>query len=166
MLALGVTLLMIGGEFDLSVGSVLGLSALLVPLLVLRGLPPVFAILIGLGVGALIGSIHGALVTVTHAPSLIVTLGGLMFWRGVVFALTGGFLVPVDYSGARLPHFFGLLAGISSLAFVAGRSGAIAERDACTHALRQLGIRHRGQFCHCSSIRDPRKAGEDHPHLC
>jgi simple sugar transport system permease protein len=96
VLALGVTLLMIGGEFDLSVGSVLGLSALLVPLLVLRGIPPAFAILIGLGVGAVIGSIHGALVTVTHAPSLIVTLGGLMFWRGAVFALTGGFLVPVD----------------------------------------------------------------------
>jgi len=96
VLALGVTLLMIGGEFDLSVGSVLGLTALLVPLLVLHGVHPALAMVIGVGVGALIGALHGIIVTLTHAPSLIVTLGGLMFWRGVVFALTGGFLVPVD----------------------------------------------------------------------
>src|SRR5262245_18966970 len=96
IVALGVTMLMIGGEFDLSVGSVLGLTALLVPLLVLRGVPAIVAVPMGLGAGALIGAINGVLVTVTQAPSLIITLGALLFWRGVVFALTGGFPVAVD----------------------------------------------------------------------
>lgn len=96
IVAVGITLLMIGGEFDLSVGSVLGLSALLVPLLVQHGLPPVLAILIGLAAGACIGALNGVIVTTTQAPSLIVTLAGLLFWRGVVFGLTGGFPVPVD----------------------------------------------------------------------
>ena len=87
---------MIGGEFDLSVGSVLGLAALTVPLLILNGVGALPAILLGLGVAAVIGIINGLLVTYTMAPSLIVTLGGLMFYRGIVFALTGGFPVQVD----------------------------------------------------------------------
>jgi len=111
VLALGVTLLMIGGEFDLSVGSVLGLSALLVPLLVLHGVYPAIAIIIGLAAGALIGALHGVLVAMTKAPSLIVTLGGLMFWRGIVFALTGGFLVPVDTHSAVFRIFSASWAG-------------------------------------------------------
>ncbi|HEU4782454.1 MAG TPA: ABC transporter permease [Ktedonobacterales bacterium] len=96
IVAIGVTLLMIGGEFDLSVGSVLGLAALTVPLLIQNGIAPILAILIGLAVAAVIGIINGLLVTYTMAPSLIVTLGGLMFYRGIVFALTGGFPVEVD----------------------------------------------------------------------
>lgn len=96
IVAIGVTLLMIGGEFDLSVGSVLGLAALTVPLLVQHGITPILSILIGLAVAAVIGIVNGLLVTYTMAPSLIVTLGGLMFYRGVVFALTGGFPVEVD----------------------------------------------------------------------
>ena len=96
IVALGVTLLMVAGEFDLSVGSVLGLSALLVPLLVQKGVPPTLAILLGLLAAAAVGASSALIVTYTQAPSLIVTLGAMMFWRGVIFALTGGFPVPVQ----------------------------------------------------------------------
>ncbi len=96
IVAFGVTLLMIAGEFDLSVGSVLGLSALSVPLMMSVGVPALPAILLGFVIAASIGAINGMLVTRTRAPSFIVTLGALFFWRGVVLMLTGGFPVRVD----------------------------------------------------------------------
>lgn len=96
IVAFGVTLLMIAGEFDLSIGSVLGLSALSVPLMMSAGIPAVLAILIGFAIAATIGAINGVLVTRTRAPSFIVTLGALFFWRGVVLMLTGGFPVRVN----------------------------------------------------------------------
>jgi simple sugar transport system permease protein len=96
IVAFGVTLLMIAGEFDLSVGSVLGLCALSVPLMMSVGVPAIPAILIGFLIAASIGAINGVLVTRTRAPSFIVTLGALFFWRGVVLMLTGGFPVRVN----------------------------------------------------------------------
>src|ERR1700752_3412617 len=91
IVAFGITILMIAGEFDLSVGSVLGLCALSVPLMMSVGVPAIPAILIGFVIAATIGAINGVLVTRTRAPSFIVTLGALFFWRGVVLMLTGGF---------------------------------------------------------------------------
>jgi simple sugar transport system permease protein len=56
------------------------------------------AILIGFLAGALIGLIHGLIVTLTQIPSLIVTLASLMVWRSVVLIMTKGFPVSVDQS--------------------------------------------------------------------
>jgi simple sugar transport system permease protein len=96
ILAMPVTLLMIAGEFDLSVGSVLGLCSVLVPwLMVTWTVPPIVSVLIALAVALLIGYLHGSLVHKLRIPSFIVTLAGLLFWRGVVFVLTQGFPVRV-----------------------------------------------------------------------
>lgn len=113
IVALGVTLLMTAGEFDLSVGSVLGLSALSVPLLMSVGVPAVIAVLAGLLIAAAIGALNGILVTRTGAPSLIVTLGALFFWRGVVLMLTGGFPVRVDQSEPLFILFSARIAGVN-----------------------------------------------------
>lgn len=96
VVAVGVTLLMIAGRFDISVGSTLGLSALSVPLLMEYGMPALPAVVAGLVVAAVVGLTNGLIVTYTLAPSLIITLGAMMVWRGVIFALTKGFPVPVN----------------------------------------------------------------------
>lgn len=96
IVAIGVTILMIGGEFDLSVGSVLGVSSVTVPWLAERGWPVAAAIPVALLVAISIGLLNGIVVNRTRIPSFIVTLGALFWWRGVLFAVTRGFPISVD----------------------------------------------------------------------
>jgi simple sugar transport system permease protein len=96
MVAVGVTMLMVSGEFDLSVGSVLGVAAALVVVWLNAGWPAPLAIFAALIVCGGIGVLNGILVTRLGIHSLIVTLGGLMFYRAVVLAITGGFPIRFD----------------------------------------------------------------------
>lgn len=91
IIAVGVATLMIAGQFDLSVGSVYGLSAAIVVLVVNTGVPGWAALPIVMLFGLVVGTINGLLVTRLEIHSLIITLGGLMFWRGVLLAITEGF---------------------------------------------------------------------------
>lgn len=107
ILAMPVTLLMIAGEFDLSVGSVLGLCSVLVPWLIVTWfVPPILSIAIAFAVALSIGYLHGSVVRRLRIPSFIVTLAGLLFWRGVVFVLTQGFPVRVPRDEVWLFHVF------------------------------------------------------------
>jgi simple sugar transport system permease protein len=89
IVAMAVTALMIAGEFDLSIGSILGFSSMIVAWLITRADCPAFlAILSGLVAGTLMGVINGVIVATTQVPSFVVTLGAMLFWRGVGFVLT------------------------------------------------------------------------------
>lgn len=95
IIGIGATLLMIGGEFDLSVGSIIGITSLIVlSPIVLYGWAPWQAILLTLAVAILLGWINGTLVNATGLPSFIVTLAFLYIYRGLTLvvtrALTGG----------------------------------------------------------------------------
>lgn len=103
LVAVGVTLLMIAGEFDLSVGSVLGVSAMVFALMAQAGIPHLLAFLAALALAAAIGALNGWVVTRGRLPSFIVTLGSMMFWRGVLLAVTGGF--PIAYEEQSLLMF-------------------------------------------------------------
>jgi simple sugar transport system permease protein len=97
IVAMGVTLLMIAGHFDLSVGSVLGVSSVIAPYLMLHyGTNPLLAVLCSVGAAISIGLVNGLLVVVTRIPSFIVTLGTLYIWRSVLLRITEGFPVQVD----------------------------------------------------------------------
>jgi simple sugar transport system permease protein len=86
IIAIPVGLLMIAGEFDLSVGSVLATSSMVVAVSVSEfGLPPIFGVVLALGFGLGVGFLNGYLVVKTGLPSFIVTLVTL-------FALAGGSL--------------------------------------------------------------------------
>jgi len=91
ILAMGVGLLMIAGEFDLSVGSNFVLSAYLMAVLFNNGLPVIPAMLLALVAGGFIGLINGLLVIKTGIPSFIASLGSMMFWRGILLVLSQGF---------------------------------------------------------------------------
>jgi simple sugar transport system permease protein len=89
ILAVAVALLMIGGEFDLSVGSVIGVSGMTVMLLTVEAgwsLGP--AIAAALLLGAAIGMANGLLVVRTGVPSFLVTLGTLFVLRGLTIAMS------------------------------------------------------------------------------
>lgn len=92
VIAIPMTLLMISGHFDLSAGSVLGFSSLLLPVLVVNhGVQADVALLAAFAAALAIGWLHGAITVHFGLPSFIVTLGGLLFWRAATFVMTGGF---------------------------------------------------------------------------
>jgi D-xylose transport system permease protein len=94
VLAVGMLMVIVCGNIDLSVGAVVGLAGGLAAMTQGRGIVVSLgaAILIGLAIGA----IQGSLVAYLNIPSFIVTLGGLQAWRGIILKLTKGATIPVE----------------------------------------------------------------------
>jgi simple sugar transport system permease protein len=113
-LALGAGVLMIAGEFDLSIGSVYTFTAIIMAMLVGNGIDAFIAAPIGLVVGAAIGLINGTLTLRFNLPSFIVTLGGLLFWRGAVLLINGAVQVRFDPNPVFNDLFSGTLFGINA----------------------------------------------------
>ena len=98
VLAVGMLMVIVSGNIDLSVGAVVGLAGGIAAMTQGWGLVPCLALAIV--VGLLIGAIQGSLVAYVNIPSFIVTLGGLQAWRGIILKLTKGATIPVE-----LPFF-------------------------------------------------------------
>jgi rhamnose transport system permease protein len=92
LLTVGQTLVVVTRNVDLSVGSVLGLTAFMTGNLFLGrpGLPVVAAVLAGVLVGVVCGAVNGAVTAIGKVPSLVVTLGTLYVFRGIDYAWAGG----------------------------------------------------------------------------
>ncbi len=89
-ISIGVVLVLLLGEIDLSVGAVSGLAAGVMAVLnVKQGWPAELAILAGLATGAAIGMFNGFMVTTFGIPSFVVTLAGLLAWQGALLAVLG-----------------------------------------------------------------------------
>jgi len=85
VVALGVGMLMICGEFDLSVASVLPFCAYIFARSLYAGMAPFWGMVLAILVGCGLGWINGFLTVKTRMPSFITTLGTLMFWRGILY---------------------------------------------------------------------------------
>ncbi|MFL5844947.1 MAG: sugar ABC transporter permease [Solirubrobacteraceae bacterium] len=89
-ISVGIVLILLLGEIDLSVGAVSGLAAAVMAVLnVKHGWGPVPSILAGLATGAVIGLINGFFVTYFNIPSFVVTLAGLLAWQGALLQVLG-----------------------------------------------------------------------------
>lgn len=105
----GEAFLMISGEFDLSVSSILAVSGYTFLYGLLYGLPPFLAMLVALAASAVLGLINGLIVIGTKLPSFITTLGTLWAYLGLVRAMgPGGAL---SYSPPVKPVLFDALNG-------------------------------------------------------
>ena len=113
IMATGMVLVIVTRNIDLSVGSMIGVIAMSMGLLQVEVLPQIvgighwsiwiLAVIVGLIVGTLIGARHGWLIAYRGIPAFIVTLGGLMVWRGMSFLSAGGRTIsPVDSTFALL----------------------------------------------------------------
>ena len=90
-ISVGIVLVLLLGEIDLSVGSVSGLAgAVMAALNVKAGVPGPIALLAALGVGAAIGLLHGVWIAKLRVPSFVVTLAGLLGWQGLQLFVLGG----------------------------------------------------------------------------
>lgn len=100
-IAIGMTMLMISGEFDLSVGALMAVGGYLFGGLAMAG-QPLLGFLLALVVTALLGVINGVILVSTGIPSFIVTLGTKYLYRGLLWVITAGtMLQTVD----RLPMY-------------------------------------------------------------
>jgi putative multiple sugar transport system permease protein len=91
VMALGMLLVIVAGYIDLSVGSVCGfIGALAAVLMVRLEWQPVPAVLVCLAAGALVGAAQGWFVAYAGVPSFIVTLGGMLVFKGLSLALLAG----------------------------------------------------------------------------
>jgi D-xylose transport system permease protein len=98
VLAVGMLFVIVARQIDLSVGSLVGLAGGIATMAQGWGLLPSFAAAVV--VGTIAGALAGALTAYLNIPSFIVTLGGLLTWRGVILYLSKGETIPV-----RLPVF-------------------------------------------------------------
>ena len=134
LLAIGETIVVVTRNVDLSIGSVLGISAYAVGVLYQHHphVPLVLVFLLALGIGVSCGIVNGAIVTVARVPSLVVTLGTLYIIRGIDGAWAGGNQV----NASMLPESFnkigyGTVLGVPYLGIIAIVAVAIA-----TYAMR------------------------------
>jgi len=89
LIALPMTMVIITGEIDLSVASVVGLSSVLFGVLFEHGTPTALAAVLALVAGAVCGALNGFLVAYVGLPSLAVTIGTLALFRGIAVGLLG-----------------------------------------------------------------------------
>lgn len=137
-IAIGIVLVLLLGEIDLSVGSVSGLSsAILAVGFVQAGLPLVVVLAAALATGALVGLLFGLLRTVFGVPSFVITLAGLLGFLGlqlVVLGRTGSINIPFDswivQFGQQwfLPAWLSYVLVAVSVALFAGNQLAEARR--------------------------------------
>jgi len=149
VMATGMVLIIVTRHIDLSVGSLLGVTAMLMGVLQVWVLPQylglghpmiwIITVLAGIAFGATIGAFHGFLIAYLGIPAFIVTLGGLLFWRGsawwvargetiqpvdTTFALIGG--GPYGTVGALGSWIFGIVVCAAIvMALVSGRKSRI-----------------------------------------
>jgi D-xylose transport system permease protein len=137
IIATGMVLIIVTRNIDLSVGSIVGVVSMTIAILFFKVFPTtigvdsafgwLIALVVGVAVGGLIGGFHGYLIAYVGIPSFIVTLGGLLAWRGVVWVIAGGSTIAPDdkffvtlFAGNPEGSIGGLASWIVGLIMVAG----------------------------------------------
>ena len=123
VLAVGMLMVIVAGQIDLSVGSLVGLAG---GAAAMSQDPAGLAGALGAAVvvGVLVGSAQGSLISYGNIPAFIVTLGGLLAWRGVILGLSEGATIPVRQPFFRwlgvgkLPQGVGVALAVAAIAAI------------------------------------------------
>lgn len=124
IVAIGQMMVIITAGIDLSVASTLAFSGMAVGLMISDvglnwGIHPLLAILIGIGIGLVIGSLNGLLISKAGMPPIIATIAAMIIWRGLTYVISGGAWV----DAAEMPDSFkhiarGTILKIPNLIFI------------------------------------------------
>ncbi len=109
--AIGMTMIMIIGGIDLSVGSVLGLGGTVTGMCLVAGMNIPFSIIVGLAMGALCGFGNGFIISTFKIPAIMMTLGTYYMARGAIYILTEGvpvFPMPEEFMAMEQTAIIGL----------------------------------------------------------
>lgn len=95
IITLGVAMLMVGGDFDLSVGANFAFTAMLSAQLIQNGAPVIVGFLVAVAVGAVIGLLNGFVTIYFEIHSFVATLGTWLLWSGVSLIIAGGATITI-----------------------------------------------------------------------
>jgi rhamnose transport system permease protein len=135
LMALGLTFVIIAGEIDISVASILAVSVVVLGQIYEAGANIWFAALVGLLVATGLGLVNGFLVAVVGLPSLAVTLGTLAAYRGLAFLIHSGEGVasfPTQFTNIGIGYVWGQQVPVALLVFL----GAAVALGFLLHATR------------------------------
>ncbi|PUA38004.1 ribose ABC transporter permease [Paenibacillus elgii] len=121
ILAAGMTVVILTGGIDLSVGSTLALSGVLSVMLTNAGVNPVISMLAGAAAGYVVGAINGYFTAAVKLPPFIVTLGSMTYVRGLAYVISGGYpivLQDVTFKYLGAGYFLKIPTPIYIMAFV------------------------------------------------
>lgn len=104
VVAMGEMMVVVSRNFDLSVGSILGFSGIVVGMIFIKhpGFPIWLAFVLGTLIGSVLGAVNGFLIVWLRLPAIIVTLGTLNIYRGSLFIISGGRQIDPNYIPASL----------------------------------------------------------------
>ncbi|HGA0513121.1 TPA: ABC transporter permease [Bacillus pacificus] len=88
--AIPMTFVIVTGGIDVSVGSIMGLTSILIGVLWLNGIPILFAVIIALIISCLAGALNGLIIKMTDVEPLVVTLGTMFLYGGIALVISGG----------------------------------------------------------------------------
>ena len=123
LLGIGITLAIITGGIDLSIGSTFAIVIVSVGKLLVSGVNPFLAFAIGIILGFSLGIVNGILVAKVKLQPFIATLGTMSIYRGVAYIITGGWPVldiPENFRKALDGDIFGVIPSSVVLLFVVG----------------------------------------------
>lgn len=106
IITIGVTQLMIAGEFDLSVGPMMAWGAYLFGYLIQKGYPPILALVLGLLVPSLLGALNGLIFNWTRIPSFIITLATQFIYRAALRVASEGNMIQTTAKSLPIYNFF------------------------------------------------------------
>lgn len=109
-IAIGMTMVIITGGNDLSVGSIMALSSMVIAMMMKAGLPPIAAVVGGLALGLLFGALNGVLISCLTLQPFLVTMGTMSLYRGLTLIISDG--LPVRSFSPAYVKFMSSLNGI------------------------------------------------------
>jgi ribose transport system permease protein len=142
IIVVGMSMLLVSGGFDLSVGSVLALSSTLVALMMTHGAPIWLSIFGAIAAGVMTGVVNGVLVTALNINPLIATLGTMSAARGLALVLTEGFSLsslPPSFGWAGKTVVVGLPVVVWIMFALVGAGDVVMRRVAVFRSLYLIG---------------------------
>ncbi|MFK8250506.1 sugar ABC transporter permease [Ancylobacter terrae] len=158
VMSTGMVLVIVTRNIDLSVGSILGVTGMVMAVFQVSYLLPAFGfnhpmvwiitLAVGMALGAAIGALHGFIIAYLAVPSFIVTLGGLLVWRGAAWAVAQGKTIPLVDDNFKLmgggatgsigASWSWIVAALACLAIVAATVQARRQRQRFRFPLKPL----------------------------
>lgn len=129
LIGIGQSVVLVTGNIDLSIGSIIGMSAMLSATLMSYGMSPVFAVLITIPACMIFGFLNGELVARVKMPSYIATMGTMMICRGIAQIANGNYdtgFIGNQTEGFRNLFYYGKLLGVYSPVWIAAIVWALA----------------------------------------
>jgi simple sugar transport system permease protein len=111
IVTLGIGILMIAGEFDLSIASVLPFCSFIFAQTLILGINPFIGLILTIVAGAVFGLVNGVIVVKTRLPSFIITLSTMLFWRGLLYGISHMMPISTNKYMAESPFFKQFLVG-------------------------------------------------------